>query len=251
MKRSTSILTAILAINSPAFAANPWHTGLPIALDKARAENKAVFVNFTGSDWCGYCIQLKREILVTPAFESFASNNLVLVEVDFPKRKAITAAQRQANNALQHRFNIQGYPTLVILDASGRERGRMGYEPGGPKPFLTRLQTITGAIRGQALKTVEGRGSSAPAAPEQAKWLPVTTPPPPPISNLVLKGVSGSSGRRVALINDRSLTAGEGAVIQLADRRVKVRCLKVGDKSVVVKVDNHPEPVELKLREGL
>ena len=106
MKRSTSILTAILAINSPAFAANPWHTGLPIALDKARAENKAVFVNFTGSDWCGYCIQLKREILVTPAFESFASNNLVLVEVDFPKRKAITrrpaASKQRASTPIQH-----------------------------------------------------------------------------------------------------------------------------------------------------
>jgi protein disulfide-isomerase len=254
MKVSAPILAAALGIAPSLFAANPWHTDLPRALNQAKAEGKFAFVNFTGSDWCGWCIRLKREVLSTPVFESFASNNLVLVEVDFPKRKPITPAQRQANAALQQRFNIEGYPTLVILDATGKELGRLSYEPGGPRTFLNSLQKITRRARPPSAKSAERADASlsnAPSDPERTSWLPVNSPPPPPTSNLILKGVSGRPGRRVALINDRSLTAGEGAVIQLADRRVKVRCLKVGETSVVVKVDNHPDPVELKLRQGL
>lgn len=267
------LLTALTMIPASLPAANPWLTDLNAALGKARAENKIVLINFTGSDWCGWCIRLKREVFATPAFDSFASNNLVLVEVDFPRGKSLPAAQQRANQALAERFGISGYPTLVVLGSDGKELGRLGYEPGGPRNFIASLERIGGPrIRQVAEAKPSGSPAPPPAAttskpvvlakrpgsppaspPPPAAAPPITTSntPPPSIDGLVLKGVSGPPGKRVAIINDRSLTAGEGAVIQADGRRLKVRVVKVGEKSVFLKVDDAPQPVELKLREGL
>ena len=245
MKSFAILLGLGLALPS-AYAANPWFTDFPAAVSKARSENKVLFVNFTGSDWCGWCIRLKREILATSTFESYASNHLVLVEIDFPKRKTLSPAQQQANQALAQKYGVQGFPTLFVLDSAGKVLGQLGFEPGGPKGFLASLDRIIGPR-----KTMEAKPPAAASAAPAPAWPPANSPPPVPTSNLILKGVSGPPGKRVALINDRSLTAGEGGVIQLADRRVKLHCLKVNEKSVLVKVDNHPNAVELKLREGL
>ncbi|HXG47376.1 MAG TPA: hypothetical protein VNO52_07115, partial [Methylomirabilota bacterium] len=203
--------------------------------------------------------------------ESFASNHLVLVEADFPRGKTLPAAQQQANQALAQRFRIPGYPTLVVLDPDGKELGRLGYEPGGPKTFIASLERIGGSRVRQAGGTTSSASSPPPvaaskpvvltkrsgdspaASPPPAAAPPTTTSntPPPSIEGLVLKGVSGPPGKRVALINDRSLTAGEGAMIQAGDRRFKVRVVRVGEKSVFLKVNDAPQPVELKLRDGL
>ncbi len=116
-----------------------WLTDVWEAQHKAKAGNKLILLNFTGSDWCGWCIKLKKEVFDTPEFVGFARKRLVLVEVDFPMRRELPPLQRQANEALQNHYKVQGYPTLIILDSEGRQLGQMGYQPGGPKPFLARL----------------------------------------------------------------------------------------------------------------
>lgn len=137
------ILTSVLlvAFASFCFAADVWLTDLNEALKKAKSEKKIVLLNFTGSDWCGWCKKFKAEVFDTEEFSAYAKNNLVLVEVDFPAKKQQSDALKKANQELKNKYNIRGYPTFVILDASGNEIGRQeGYSAGGPKPFIQKLE---------------------------------------------------------------------------------------------------------------
>jgi thioredoxin-related protein len=119
----------------------PWLTDLPQAEAQARTENKIVLMDFTGSDWCPWCIKFDNEVLDTPQFQAYASNNVVLVQLDFPEKKVLPPALKQANDALQAQFKVDGFPTLVVLDKNGKEIGRqVGYSSGGPKPFIAKLE---------------------------------------------------------------------------------------------------------------
>jgi protein disulfide-isomerase len=117
-----------------------WMTDLPKAQEKAKAENKLVLMDFTGSDWCPWCVKLNKEVFSTPEFIEYANKNLVPVEVDFPNKKKQPAELKAANKALQKKFEIKGYPTVVVLDADGNKVGETGYEPGGPKAFIAQLE---------------------------------------------------------------------------------------------------------------
>jgi len=112
------------------------------ALETAKAEKKPVMVNFTGSDWCGWCIKLKKEVFSQSDFQKFAKEKLVLLEVDFPQKKELPAETKAQNDKLQKEFQIQGYPTIVILDPSGKELDRGGYQPGGTKGFLKQFSEL-------------------------------------------------------------------------------------------------------------
>jgi len=118
-----------------------WLTDLPKAQAQAKAENKMVLLDFTGSDWCGWCIKFKSEALDTPEFKDYAAKNLVLVEVDFPRKKPQSAEQKKANAALSAKYRADGYPTFVVLSKDGAEIGRQdGYEKGGSKAFIALLE---------------------------------------------------------------------------------------------------------------
>src|SRR3954464_14231631 len=103
-----------------------WVTELPKAQEQARAEKKLVLLDFTGSDWCGWCIKLKKEVFDQKEFIEFAKENLVLVEIDFP-RKSIPYELKQANQKLAAQFDIKGYPTLYFVDKNGTRLDRGGY----------------------------------------------------------------------------------------------------------------------------
>jgi thioredoxin-related protein len=110
-----------------------WSTDLPKALAQAKAEKKAVLMDFTGSDWCPPCKALHKNVLVSKEFEDYAETKLVLVVVDFPKSKPQTEELKKANEALSEKFGIEGYPTLILLDADGKQLKKdVGY--GGAKP---------------------------------------------------------------------------------------------------------------------
>ena len=97
---------------------------------------------FTGSDWCGWCKRLEAEILGTPEFRDFARESLVLVKLDFPRRVEQSAELKAQNSRLAQKYGIEGYPTVVVLDQSGREIGRTGYQRGGPGPFIESLRKM-------------------------------------------------------------------------------------------------------------
>src|SRR5205085_12261338 len=89
-------------------AESAWETDLKKAQAEAKSSNKLVFLDFTGSDWCGYCIRLDKEILSKPEFKDYANKNLVLVEVDFPRRKPQSSDLQRQNQQLAEEYQIQG-----------------------------------------------------------------------------------------------------------------------------------------------
>ena len=118
-----------------------WTTDLPKAQAQAKTEKKLVLMDFTGSDWCGWCIKLHKEVFSQQEFADYAKKNLVLVEVDFPRAKEQSAALKKANQALQEKYKIEGFPTIIVLDGEGKKLGELGYEP-GPKQFLNKLEKL-------------------------------------------------------------------------------------------------------------
>jgi len=142
IKLTLALLTGASVLHAAA-ADLEWHTDLAKATAKAKAENKLVMLDFTGSDWCGWCIKLNKEVFSTSEFAAFAEKNLVLVEVDFPRRKALSAEQKKANQSLQNKYKIEGYPTLIVLDAEGKQVGQLGYVKGGPKAWIEEFKKET------------------------------------------------------------------------------------------------------------
>ncbi|WOO42814.1 thioredoxin family protein [Rubellicoccus peritrichatus] len=120
-----------------------WVTDYDAALKQAKAEGKDVMIDFTGSDWCGWCIKLHDEILDKEAFKEYAKENLVLVYLDYPRGKPQTEALKEQNEKLSEKYGIRGFPTLVILNSDGKKIGQMGYQKGGPKPFVEALEKVT------------------------------------------------------------------------------------------------------------
>ncbi len=121
-------------------ASPEWLTSVPDAQTKAKKEQKLVLLDFTGSDWCSWCMKLDSEVFAKPEFKRYAATNLVLVTVDFPNHKPQPAAVKSANAALQAKYNVDGFPTLVVLKPDGTLVWKQeGYLEGGPSAMIAKL----------------------------------------------------------------------------------------------------------------
>jgi len=136
MKKIAVGLVAALILFKAGAEELQWMTDLPKAQAQAKAEKKLVLLDFTGSDWCGWCIKLNKEVFSKPEFAEYAKKNLVLVEVDFPNKKKQTEELKKTNEALQQKYKVEGYPTIVVLNSEGKHVGDTGYVEGGPKAFI-------------------------------------------------------------------------------------------------------------------
>jgi len=117
-----------------------WRSDLPGALKQAQSESRRVLLDFTGSDWCPWCIKFDHDVLSTEKFAAYAGQKLELVKVDFPRHTPLPDDQRHANDALAAQFNVDSYPTYVLLNSAGKELGRQsGYLSGGPDAFISEL----------------------------------------------------------------------------------------------------------------
>lgn len=120
-----------------------WETNINKAIEVSNKTNKPLLLFFTGSDWCGWCIRLQKEVLKTPEFTKWANENVVLVELDYPRRTPQTAEIKKQNAELQQAFGIQGFPTVFFakaITADGKTNfqglGNTGYVAGGPTAWL-------------------------------------------------------------------------------------------------------------------
>ncbi len=117
-----------------------WTTDLPAAIAQAKKEKKMVLMDFTGSDWCGWCIKLNKEVFNTDEFAKYAADNLVLVELDFPSKKKQAPELKKANEALKDQYKATGFPTIVVLNGDGKQAWKqVGYLAGGPKVWIAEL----------------------------------------------------------------------------------------------------------------
>ena len=136
---------AVLALTHTAATAKPgWSEDFAKASAQAKSEKKMTLIDFTGSDWCGWCIKLDKEIFATPEFEEYAKKNLVLVEVDFPRSKEQSAELKEQNAKLKKEYPVKGFPTIIVLDAEGKKIGQLGYMKGGPAAFIAELEKLKG-----------------------------------------------------------------------------------------------------------
>lgn len=119
-----------------------WLANFETAKAKAHTENKMLLMDFTGSDWCPPCILLRKQVFSKPEFADYAAKNLVLLEVDFPRVKKQSDEEKAANQKLVQQFGIEGFPTIVVLDPSGKVAGQLGYMPGGPTAFIAALEKL-------------------------------------------------------------------------------------------------------------
>ena len=121
-----------------------WFTNVKEAVAIGNKEKKPLMLFFTGSDWCGWCIRLQKEVFKTPEFIKWAKENVVLVELDFPRKNEQTDAVKMQNAQLQQQLQVRGYPTVWFVSATKTAEakvnlnalGSTGYVAGGPKVWI-------------------------------------------------------------------------------------------------------------------
>lgn len=113
----------LAACVAPAFSAVEWMTDIEAAKTKAAAENKALLLDFTGSDWCGWCIRIRKEVFDKPRFEEYIRDKFVPVEIDIPNNPNFDANLRKRNEELCAQYSVQGFPTILVTDAQGMVAG--------------------------------------------------------------------------------------------------------------------------------
>lgn len=139
------LITLLVVLGSFAAEAQElkWETDINQAMKISNKTKKPMLLFFTGSDWCGWCIRLQKEVLKTPEFAKWAKENVILVELDFPRAAPQSDAIKMQNSGLQQAFGVQGYPTVWFATAKQKDgkpsftgMGSTGYVAGGPAAWL-------------------------------------------------------------------------------------------------------------------
>ncbi|MCF7837461.1 MAG: thioredoxin family protein [Candidatus Marinimicrobia bacterium] len=141
------VVVGVLAL--PVMAAKQWETDFEKAQAMAKASNRYLLLDFSGSDWCGWCIKLEEEVFSKKEFKKYADDHLVCVLIDFPRRKALKKNLQEQNEMLAKKFGIRGYPSVIILSPDGEKVGRTGYQAGGAENYVTHLKGIIDPHREQ------------------------------------------------------------------------------------------------------
>ena len=122
---------------------NEWYTDVNQAINLSLQTKKPLFFFFTGSDWCGWCKRLQKEVFFLPEFKKWANENVVLVELDFPRRTQIPETTLKQNRELAQMFGVRGYPTVWFVSANiegekvnFNQLGSQGYMAGGPSTWI-------------------------------------------------------------------------------------------------------------------
>lgn len=123
-----------------------WQTDFEKAKALAQEMDRPILMDFSGSDWCGWCIKLDNEVFQKDVFKAYADENLVLMLADFPNDKSKQSPEVQMQNErLAKEFGVRGFPTVFVLDSDGEIIGKTGYQAGGPEAYVDHLKKIISA----------------------------------------------------------------------------------------------------------
>ncbi|MCF8258488.1 MAG: thioredoxin family protein [Flavobacteriales bacterium] len=147
------ILSIVLSLSLTATFAQSsgpvWTSNLMEAVDRSISEKKPLLLFFTGSDWCGWCKKLQAEVFLKPEFDVWAKKNVILVELDFPRRTALSSELQQQNAELQQMFQVRGYPTIWLVNPTRQDSnvnfaklGSTGFVAGGPVAWIATADQI-------------------------------------------------------------------------------------------------------------
>jgi len=142
MKKWLMVVAAV-AISVGAFAAEGWLTDFDKAKEMAKEKDRHILIDFSGSDWCGWCIKLDKEVFQKEAFKDYANENLVLMLADFPRDKSGQSDDVQKQNKeLAEKFGVRGFPTVFLLAPSGEIVAKTGYREGGPEAYVEHIKQL-------------------------------------------------------------------------------------------------------------
>lgn len=132
-----------LIIGSTVSAGDGWLTDFTKAKADAKMGKKMILADFSGSDWCGWCIKLDKEVFAKSVFKKFAKKNLILLMVDFPRNKKKQSKYVQKQNAeMAKKYGVTGFPTVLLLDYNGKVIAKTGYRKGGPDGYIKHLKKL-------------------------------------------------------------------------------------------------------------
>jgi len=142
-KLFVTVLLLVVGFTTQAQEELTWHTDIKKAIEISNKEQKPMFLFFTGSDWCGWCIRLQNEVFRTPEFTKWAKEKVVLVELDYPRKMPQRDEIKSQNAMMQQVFQVQGYPTVWMVKPNivdGKQNfeqlGKTGYVAGGPVTWI-------------------------------------------------------------------------------------------------------------------
>lgn len=144
LRRFPCLLLAFTFVATIARGAE-WQTDYEQALAAAKDARKCVLIDFTGSDWCPPCIEMKKAVFSKTAFLDYARKNLILVEIDYPRRKTLPENVTKQNERLKRQYGIdqKGYPTVVLLSPDGKILGELaGYGGEGPADIIAWVEKL-------------------------------------------------------------------------------------------------------------
>lgn len=133
---------SLLVLFSLSSFAQDWKTNFEEAKKEATNNNKNILLVFQGSDWCGPCIKLDKEVWSTLEFQNLSKNHFVMLKADFPRKKAnkLSESLTIQNRKLAEKYNKEGFfPLVVVLSKEGNVLGKMGYEKTNPTAYFKKL----------------------------------------------------------------------------------------------------------------
>ncbi len=136
------VIILMMGITTFATAEEGWLIDFEMVKKEAADRDVPILADFSGSDWCVWCIRLDNEVFSTPKFKIYAEENLVLFLADFPSRKSQSDAIKKQNKGLAKRYGVRGYPTVLLLDADGEVLARTGYQKGGPSAYIKHIEFL-------------------------------------------------------------------------------------------------------------
>ncbi|HUT32618.1 MAG TPA: thioredoxin family protein [Planctomycetota bacterium] len=154
------VVAALVAMSASAGEA-AWTENAAEAMATAAKDGKDLLIDFTGSDWCGWCVKLDKEVFSQEPFVTEAPKSFVLLKLDFPRQRQLSAEVKKQNAEWQAKLRVTGYPTIILADATGKPYAKTGYKAGGPEKYLENLAELrkVRVARDEALakaKTAEG-----------------------------------------------------------------------------------------------
>jgi thioredoxin-related protein len=162
-----AVCAASLGFTSALAGGEGWTHDFAAAKKQAADEKQDLLIDFTGSDWCSWCIKLNEEVFSRDAFKTGVKDKFVLVELDYPRKPEnvakLSAETKAQNEELQEKYGIQGFPSILLCDAEGKPFAKTGYQPGGPEKYVAHLDELRAKRELRDKSFAEAAKSEGPA----------------------------------------------------------------------------------------
>lgn len=132
---------AFISLNAVCAAEVTRLTDFALAKELAAESKRPILLVFSGSDWCGWCKKLDKEVFATEEFAEYADKNIIFVYADFPRRTQLSPELKKHNEELKKQYRIGGYPTVYLLRADGSVILKTGYQRGGAQNYIKHLES--------------------------------------------------------------------------------------------------------------